>query len=86
MNHAPLHPADHHRLEYLRTFKVQPEVPTKDLDQLLDIACKLLGIPKGLISIVERDVVEFKSQYGFNLPASPRNLSFCSLSLTAFAS
>ncbi|KQC33815.1 hypothetical protein AAU57_11110 [Nonlabens sp. YIK11] len=78
MTPAPLHHLEDDRLKYLNSFVVQPEVPTEDLDQLLDVACRLLGIPKGLISIVERDVVHFKSQYGFNLPPAPRNLSFCS--------
>ena len=83
MSNAPLHKFENERIDYLNSFKIEEYSATEDLDQLLDIACKLLDIPKGLISIVEKDVVDFKSQFGFNLPASPRNLSFCSYAIAS---
>ncbi len=80
---AYLHPLEGERLEYLDSFEVDWQLATKDLDQMLDLACRMLHVPKGLISIVKEDVVDFKSQYGFKLGKGNKKLSFCSYAIAS---
>ncbi len=83
MNPPHLHPHDNERIDYLNTFEIDRSLGTTDLDQMLVVACKMLDVPKGLISIVKEDIVDFKSQYGFKLPKTDRKLSFCSYAIAS---
>lgn len=77
MSNAPLHLNEDERIKYLESFQIDSE-SDKVLDELTELACKLTGVSKSLISIVERDKVWFKSQKGMQLDPTPRELSFCS--------
>lgn len=76
MKLATKHKEEKERLAYLKSFNID-EHRRKDLDELTELACKLTNVPHSLISIVDRDTVWFKSQYGLELNNSPRELSYC---------
>jgi signal transduction histidine kinase len=76
MTNAPLHLKENERIKYLDSFQINSD-SNKVLDELTELACKLTGVSKSLISIVDRKKVWFKSQKGIQLQPTPRELSFC---------
>lgn len=76
MKEAILHIEEQKRLDLLKSFKIDDR-RFKDLDELTELACKLTNVPNSLISIVDKNIVWFKSQHGLELNNSPRELSFC---------
>lgn len=76
-----MHQFKDERLEYAGLIQIKHDEQLKDLVQLLEIASKLIDVPRDLLSIRENDAAAFKSQFGFNLPVTNRKLSFCTYTL-----
>lgn len=81
MNPISVHQFKDERLEYAGTIQIKHDEQLKDLDQLLEIASKLIDVPRDLLSIRENDAAAFKSHFGFNLPVPTRKLSFCTYAI-----
>lgn len=63
------------RSDYLNTYALNKKKQST-LDELTELACKLTGSSKAVISIVEDQKVWFKSQYGIKLKSENRAESF----------
>lgn len=65
------------RLNELKSFHVLDTLPEKDYDELTLIAAQICGTPVSLVSLVDENRQWFKSNNGFSLPQTPRDLAFC---------
>ena len=59
-----------------RTGLLRPgEIP--DLQDIVELAATICGVPIALVSLVDRDRQFFKVRVGLDAPETPRDISFC---------
>lgn len=74
---APIPDNDSARLSALRKYQILDTQSDQAFDDLISLACKLLSMPIGLVSLVDDDREWFKSRVGLDAPELPRDISFC---------
>ncbi|MAZ73908.1 MAG: ATPase [Flavobacteriaceae bacterium] len=79
---APIIPYNEQdRLAALRSYGILYTNREEEYDQITDLATHITDMPISLISLVEEDLVWFKSARGLSIQTSDRNTSFCSFAL-----
>jgi len=71
------HPREAERLDALRALGLLDTAPEPRFEALTRTACRLFGVPTALITLVDADRQWFKSRQGLEVPATPREISFC---------
>jgi phosphoribosyl 1,2-cyclic phosphodiesterase len=74
---APRPGDEDRRLEALRRLGVLDTEPEDRFDRFTEAACRLLGTPVALITLVDADRQWFKSRVGIGFAESPRDQSLC---------
>ncbi|MAF84765.1 MAG: GGDEF domain-containing protein [Chromatiales bacterium] len=57
--------------------KILGTEPEERFDRFTRLACKIFDVPIALVSLIDRERQWFKSRYGINVEATPREVSFC---------
>ena len=65
------------RLASLRRYAILDTAPEVAFDRINRIAAEVLHVPVSLVTLVDEDRQWFKAAYGFNLPETSRDVSFC---------
>ncbi|NEP57950.1 MAG: GAF domain-containing protein [Symploca sp. SIO2G7] len=66
------------RLEALRQYKILDTAPEEVFDELTDLAAKVCQTPIALITLIDDNHHWLKSQVGFTVRETSREISFCS--------
>ncbi|MCA8832042.1 GAF domain-containing protein [Hymenobacter pini] len=73
---------DAQRLQGLAPYQVLGSAPDAVFDELVRLTAKLFGVPIALVSLVEKDTVWFKANFGLaGTERVARNESICSLAI-----
>ena len=64
------------RLKVLQDLKLLDTEPEVELDQLTKLTAQICNVPIALISLINKDRQWFKSNIGFNLKETPRDVAF----------
>lgn len=70
------------RLEALKRLGILDSKPEQRFDHIVAMAQELFDVPVALITLLDPDRQWFKSRAGLNQTETPRNISFCSHTLT----
>jgi PAS domain S-box-containing protein len=73
---APLPANEAQRLEALRALNLLDTPPEERFDRITRLAARVLGVPKALLVLVDKDRLYFKSRYGTDLMELDRQGSF----------
>jgi PAS domain S-box-containing protein len=74
---APIPHNEVARLAALREYNILDTAPEQEYDDFTRLACLICGTPVSLITLVDKDRQWFKSNRGFALPETSREISFC---------
>lgn len=77
MKPAPLPPNEGSRLASLEELQILDTLPEEQYDDVTRIASEITGTPIALLTLIDENRQWFKSQHGFGLKETPRELSFC---------
>ncbi|MBL7261525.1 GAF domain-containing sensor histidine kinase [Paractinoplanes lichenicola] len=80
---APLPVDEPGRLAALHDARVLDTAPEEDFDDIALLASQICGTPLGAVSLVDRDRQWFKAKVGTDLEGAPRDLSFCTYTITS---
>ncbi|MDK1025007.1 MAG: sensor domain-containing diguanylate cyclase [Gammaproteobacteria bacterium] len=69
------------RLAALRSLGLLDTEPEERFDRYTRIAQRVFGVPIALISLVDEDRVWYKSNRGFELNETPRDIAFCNYAI-----
>lgn len=76
--HTPTTPRNERaRLEVLRALDVLDTEPDAELDDLTQLAAQVCGTPVALLSLIDEHRQWFKSNVGFHLSETSRDIAFC---------
>lgn len=70
-------PDEEQRLASLKDSGLLDSGTTARLDRLTRLAKRMFGVPAALITLVDKDLLHFKSSDGFPSESIPRKISFC---------
>jgi diguanylate cyclase (GGDEF)-like protein len=70
------------RLQAKQSLKVLDTEPEERFDRYTRLACKIFDVPIALVSLIDRERQWFKSRYGVDVPATPREFSFGGLAMS----
>lgn len=80
---APIPAGEAMRLQALRRYEVLDTAPEAAFDRIADLAARLFGVPIGVVSLVDRDRVWFKSHRGLALQEVERAAGLCASAILA---
>ncbi|WP_164972639.1 sensor histidine kinase [Lacibacter luteus] len=66
------------RLADLHLYHLLDSPPEKEFDELRELAARICNCPVSMISLVDRDRQWYKSQQGFDVKETGRDVAFCS--------
>ncbi len=78
----PAIPSDAARVAVLRSMQILDTQPEPLIDDLARIAATVMGVPTGLVSLVDQDRVWFKARIGMEVTEVPRSHSLCAWAIT----
>jgi diguanylate cyclase (GGDEF)-like protein len=82
MEAAPIPANEQRRVAALRATGLLDTPPEERFDRVTRLACRLLGVPIALVSLVDTDRQWFKSRAGLDDQETPRDVSFCGHAIT----
>ncbi len=74
---APTPANEAQRLSALRALNLLDTAPEERFDRITRLAARVVNVPMACVVLVDSDREFFKSRYGFDLTAIPREDSFC---------
>jgi hypothetical protein len=77
MKNPPLPQLEKKRLDELLAYKILDTPPEEEFDSIVDLAATICNVPLAAISFLDRDRQWFKARFGFDIPQTERNHSFC---------
>ncbi|KIN65621.1 putative signal transduction histidine kinase with GAF domain [Sulfitobacter noctilucae] len=75
---ANRHPANPERLQTLRDYGVLDTEYEGELNEIVELASEICGMPVSLVSLVDHDRQWFKAKVGMEEPGTPMDQSICS--------
>ncbi|RZA25484.1 MAG: response regulator [Proteobacteria bacterium] len=82
MHAAPSIANDEARVAALETFQILDTLPEQIYDDLTQLASELCRVPVALFGLIDKNRQWFKSKFGTELTEVPRDISFCSHTIT----
>ncbi|MDH3978301.1 MAG: sensor domain-containing diguanylate cyclase [Gammaproteobacteria bacterium] len=79
MSASKYSPGETMQLQAKQLLKVLDIEPEERFDRYTRLACKIFDVPIALVTLVDRERQWFKSRYGIDVSATPREFSFCGL-------
>jgi GAF domain-containing protein len=76
-------PAEDERIRVLQSFAVMDTEPDAELDELVQLASSICGVPIALISLLDETRQWFKAKVGIDTPETPREMAFCAHAIEA---
>lgn len=73
----PIPPNEEERLKVLAEYHLMDTPPEEDFDRLTRLAARLFNVPIVLVSLLDRNRQFFKSNIGFDVCETSREVSFC---------
>jgi GAF domain-containing protein len=77
MKPAPIPTDEAERLSELKALNILDTPREARFDRLTDLVADVFGVPMVFLTLVDGDRQWFKSTYGINVEATPRDVGFC---------
>ncbi len=80
-NAYPMPANERQRLQTLYNYDILDTISEKEYDSITKIAAQICNVPVSLITLLDKNRQWFKSQCGFQIKETPREISFCNYTI-----
>ncbi|WP_194852502.1 GAF domain-containing sensor histidine kinase [Nonlabens antarcticus] len=80
---APIPTDEKKRLQALEKYDLLDTMPEDNYDSITDIVATICNVPISIINLVDKNRTFLKSSYGIDMKESPREISFCSHTISS---